>query len=178
MTEVQIQVAVPARRSVREDCCSCMACMGCLVLAAAMIAGATLFGGRLSGRRAEQGRPETGGRRPLLGRIFGGPTSVEKDEARREFRRGLEISSRCTLVDEAEDAALCFERAVELDPDFHEARFNLALVYEGVGRLGDAEDVLVELARRRRNYPGLQEALMRIRAEQSQPERFPQGGNL
>jgi tetratricopeptide (TPR) repeat protein len=177
VTEVQIQVAVPARRSVREDCCSCVACMGCLVLVAAMIAAASLFGGRFSGRRAEP-VPPTGKPRPLLGRILGGPTGEERNEARRQFRRGMEIASRCTEVDEAEKAALCFERAVELDPDFHEARFNLAMVYEGVGRLGDAEDVLMELARRRRSYPGLQEALIRIRAEQSQPERFPQGGNL
>ena len=48
----------------------------------------------------------------------------------------------------AAEAVPSLERAVSLDPDFHEARFNLAVTYARAGRRGDAAREAAELLRR------------------------------
>jgi Flp pilus assembly protein TadD len=46
------------------------------------------------------------------------------------------------------EAVSSLERAVSLDPDFHEARFNLAVAYARAGRRPDAAREAGELLRR------------------------------
>jgi arylsulfatase A-like enzyme/Tfp pilus assembly protein PilF len=46
------------------------------------------------------------------------------------------------------DALPAFERALRIDPDFHEARFNLAIAYGRLGRPTDAAREAVELLKR------------------------------
>ena len=81
-------------------------------------------------------------------------------------------------VDEMEHAAVAFEKAIELDGSLDEARLNLALAYEGLGRLGDAEDLLLELKRRGSDNPSVDWALQRVRIGQRRPDDYPRGGEL
>ena len=99
-------------------------------------------------------------------------------EAAREYELAMEIISEEGTLVEYERAARHLERALELDAGLNEARFRLALVYEAVGRLGDAEDMLLKLRSRRPGFPGLDATLRRVRSEQLDPGELPRGGHI
>ncbi len=150
-----------------RDCLGLAACLGCLALIAFAVAAAAVL--------AFLALAPDGDGSGVTGWLDG---ADDRAEAQGYFDRGTEILQEADAVDEMQLAVVELEKALELDGSLDEARLNLALAYEALGRLGDAEDLLLELKKRGCRDRNVDWTLDRVKAGQRSPENYPRGGEL
>ena len=102
---------------------------------------------------------------------------VDADAPDIPYLRGMVAYARAQVLEEEaaqvylEEAALSFQKVLEMDPDDDDARFNLAAVYMGLGRWGEAGEIYEELLLRNPTDGRLYQALARAHSLAGDNER-------